>query len=126
MARSSERGRLVEYDRKLLQALAQIEPSAWRGMVYRHMFAAYPPDRENRLGARWTPPDVPAIYASLSRETVLAEVEYQLSMEPRRPPVTRTLYKLEVALSSVLDLSTYEVLETVGLNLDDLAMIDHS
>jgi RES domain-containing protein len=90
------------------------------------MFASYPPDRENRLGARWNPPDVPAIYTSLSQDTVLAEVEYQLSMEPNRPPVRRTLYQLDVALSSVLDLSTPQALASVGLKIDELAAIDHT
>jgi len=124
--RSSEWGLLLEYDRKLLHALAQIQPSPWRGEVYRHMFASYPPDRENRLGARWNPPDVPAIYASLSRDTVLAEVEYQLSMEPTRPSVRRTLYQLNVALSSVLDLSTPQALASIGLTIEDLAVIEHA
>ena len=98
----------------------------WRGQVYRHMFASYPPDRENRLGARWNPPDVPAIYTSLSRDAVLAEVEYQLSMEPTRPSVTRTLYQLDVSLSSVLDLTAPQTLASVGLSAADLAAVEHA
>jgi RES domain-containing protein len=71
------------------------------------MFADYPPDRENTLGARWNPPGVPAIYTSLSRDGVVAEAEYQLSMEPLRPKVRRTVYELSVRLSSVLDINDY-------------------
>jgi RES domain-containing protein len=90
------------------------------------MFASFSPERENTLGARWNPPEVPAIYASLSRDGVLAEVEYQLSLEPLRPPVRRTLYEIEVALSSALDVSSPHVLSTLGLSLSDLATTDHA
>jgi RES domain-containing protein len=90
------------------------------------MFAAYLPERENTLGARWNPPEVPAIYTSLSRDGVLAEAEYQMSMEPLRPRVRRTLYEIEVSLSSVLDLSSQSALSVLGLSLSDLATIDHT
>jgi RES domain-containing protein len=109
-----------------LQALAGISASPWRGAVYRHMFAAYLPERENTLGARWNPPEVPAIYTSLSRDGVLAEAEYQMSMEPLRPLVRRTLYEIGVTLSSVLDLSSPSLLNTLGLSLSDLATTDHT
>ena len=116
----------VNHDRDLLVALARISPSSWQGTVYRHMFAKYPPDRENIGGARWNPPEVPAIYTSLSRETVLAEAEYQISMEPLRPSVRRTVYQIEVTLSSVLDLSSPSLLQSLGLPLTDIAANDHA
>jgi RES domain-containing protein len=115
----------VNFDRDLLQALARLSPSRWHGTVFRHMFANYPPERENTLGARWNPPEVPAIYTSLSRDGVLAEAEYQMGMEPLRPRVRRTLYQIEVTLSSVLDISPPKVLSTLGLSLSDVAAIDH-
>jgi RES domain-containing protein len=113
-------------DGDLLRALAEITPSPWNGIVYRHMFADYRPDRENTLGARWNPAGVPAIYTSLSRQTVLAEVEHQLNMEPLRPFARRTLYKIEVALSSVLDLSSWSILEQFDLPPAGFAGIDHA
>src|SRR6267143_1133239 len=90
------------------------------------MFADYPPDRENTLGARWNPPEVPAIYTSLSRDGVLAEAEYQMSLEPLRPPARRTLYAIQVALSSVLDLTSPQLLALVGLSPADLLNVDHT
>jgi RES domain-containing protein len=90
------------------------------------MFANFPPDRENIVGARWNPPEVPAIYTSLSREGVLAEAEYQISMEPVRPSVRRTVYEIEVTLSSVLDLSSTNLLKRCGLSLADVASTDHA
>ena len=90
------------------------------------MFADYLPERENTLGARWNPPEVPAIYTSLARETVIAEAEYQINMEPRRPLVRRTIYRIQVSLQSVLDLSDAETLAGLGLNQAELAAIDHT
>jgi RES domain-containing protein len=116
----------VQYDRDLLQSLARIPASRWSGVVYRHMFANYPPNRDNTLGARWNPPEVPAIYTSLSRDTIIAEVEYQISLEPLRPRVRRTVYEIGVALSAMLDLSSPNLLNRLGLSSDDLVSIDHS
>jgi RES domain-containing protein len=90
------------------------------------MFASYPPDRENTLGARWNPPEVPAIYTSLARETVIAEAEYQLDMEPLRPPVRRTVYEIGLTLSAVLDLSSRSALGRLGISEHDLGANDHS
>lgn len=116
----------MDDDSEVPRVLAEIRPSPWNGNVYRHMFADYRPDRENTLGARWNPPGVPAIYTSLSRDTVLAEVEHQLNLEPLRPSVRRTLYKIEIALSSVLDLSSWTILEALSLSPEGLASIDHA
>jgi RES domain-containing protein len=90
------------------------------------MFANLPPERENTSGARWNPPEVPAIYASLSREGALAEAEYQIAMEPRRPRARRTVYCIEVGLASVLDLSGPEALARLGVDRDALAGLDHA
>lgn len=116
----------MNYDRDLLQAIARIAPNPWQGKVYRHMFANFPPERENTLGARWNPPEVPAIYASLSRDGVLAEAEYQISLEPLRPPVKRTIYQLSVRLSSVLDITPAGMLAAVGLAPRHLIEIDQT
>jgi RES domain-containing protein len=89
------------------------------------MFASFPPDRENTLGARWNPPEVPAIYTSLTRETVVAEAEYQMGMEPLRPPVRRTVYEIGLTLSAVLDVSSQSVLGRLGLSEPDLMANDH-
>ena len=117
---------VVNYDRDLLQAIARITPTHWHGKVYRHMFADYPPERENNLGARWNPPEVPAIYTSLSRDGVLAEAEYQISSEPLRPQVKRTIYQLSVRLSSVLDITPTGMLAAVGLAPRHLVQLDQT
>jgi RES domain-containing protein len=79
------------------------------------MFAGHSPERENTSGARWNPPGVSAIYASLSVEGALAEAEHQIAMQPVRPRARRTLYELRVTLHSVLNLSERTLLAALGI-----------
>jgi hypothetical protein len=104
----------VLFDQKTIQTLEQFATAPWRGIVFRHMFAKFPPERENRRGARWNPPETPAIYTSLLRETAVAEAEYYIGMQSIRPSARRIVYRIKVALNNVLDLSERSAL----LNLD--------
>lgn len=108
------------YSPKLLDQLQQVQPSPWQGQVFRHMFNEYPPDRENLSGARWNPPQVAAIYASLSANGALAEAEHQLAIQPLRPTVRRTLHKLELNLVNILNLADLELLKELGVTQDEL------
>lgn len=114
------------HEEKLLDVIARLPSQAWEGTVYRHMFARYLPDVENTIGARWNPPEVPAIYASLSRKVALAEAEHQIQMQPNRPKARRTIYKISVRLANVVDISPPRVLEALGLTEDDLTGIEHA
>jgi RES domain-containing protein len=111
-----------EPDPNLLEALADLKPSTWSGRVWRHTFADNPPDKANGRGARWNPPGTDALYVSLDRETVLAEAEHQIAVQPIRPKAKRTLYQLDLELSNVLDLTDPKVLE--GLGVDRAALSD--
>lgn len=114
------------FDRKTVEALEHITPHHWEGIVFRHMFASFPPERENTRGARWNPAETPAIYASLGRDVAIAEADFYIGLQPVRPMARRVLYKIEVALSSVLDLSDPATLLKVGLKVESLASIDYS
>lgn len=113
------------FDRETIQALEQLTPAPWEGIVFRHMFAAFPPERENVRGARWNPPQIPAIYASLTRETAISEADYYISLQPIRPSARRIIYRIKVTLNSVLDLSDSLTLSDLGL-IDALVAVDHS
>jgi len=95
-------------------------------MVFRHMFAGFPPERENTSGARWNPPETPAIYASLERTTAMAEADYYIGIQPRRPRAQRLMYRISVNLSSVLDLSDWGVLSSLGVDEVIFATADYS
>lgn len=114
------------FDRVTVEALEQIRPANWEGIVFRHMFASFPPERENTRGARWNPAETPAIYASLDRDVAIAEADYYIDLQPIRPVARRVVYKIEVALNSVLDLSDPTTLLKIGLSIESLAAIDHS
>lgn len=114
------------FDRETIQALEQFSPAPWEGIVFRHMFATFPPERENVRGARWNPPQTPAIYTSLIRETAVSEADYYIGLQPIKPRARRIVYRIGVTLNSVLDLSDRPTLSRLGLNEESLASIDHS
>lgn len=112
------------YDREFLDKLDQLRAGRWRGEVFRHMFGDYPPERENQRGARWNPPETPAIYTSLTRNVALAEANFQISLQPIRPTARRTIYRIRVVLGSIIDLSDRSRLVALGISEDDLASLD--
>ena len=113
------------YDRELLDKLDELRATQWQGQVFRHMFGEYPPERENQRGARWNPSETPAIYTSLTRAVALAEADFQISLQPIRPTARRTIYRIDVALASVIDLSDRTRLAALGISEDDVAFLDH-
>lgn len=113
-----------EPDPNLLEALAGLKPSTWSGRVWRHTFADNPPDKANGRGARWNPPGTDALYASLERDTALAEAEHQLASQPIRPKAKRTIHQLHLGLSSVLDLTDPALLEGLGVDAAALSRVD--
>jgi RES domain-containing protein len=115
----------VIYDRELLAKLDELRANQWQGEVFRHMFGDYPPERENQKGARWNPPEIPAIYASLTLDIALAEADFQISLQPVRPRARRTIYRISVTLSSVIDLSERTRLAALGISEDDWVSLDH-
>ena len=113
-----------EPDPHLLETLARLEPTPWSGRVWRHTFADNPPDKANGRGARWNPPGTDALYASLERDTALAEAEHQMASQPIRPKVKRTIHQLDVELSGVLDLTDPVLLEGLGVDAAALSRVD--
>jgi len=112
-------------DSEIAEILADLPSGPWEGIAYRHMFANFPPDRENTRGARWNPPEVPAIYCSLGYDIVIAEAEYRLSLETVPPKVKRTIYKIRVRLERALDIRSPQTLSRLGLGRSALSQIKH-
>lgn len=109
-----------------IETLENCASFPWRGTVFRHMFAKFPPDRENVRGARWNPPETPALYTSLLRETAISEADYYIGLQPIRPSAQRVIYRIDVALGSVLDLSDGSALSRLGIDITSLALVDHA
>src|SRR5436190_15283314 len=98
----------VIYNNALLEAVSILSPAPWEGIVFRHTFGSIPPEKENQLGARWNPAEVPAIYCSLERETAIAEVNFHISLQPFRPTTERRVHRIEVRVPAVVDLTNRE------------------
>ena len=111
------------YEPQFLDFLQEQEGGNWDGEVFRHMFAYFPPHRENTGGARWNPSGVAAIYASLKRATALAESEHQISLQPVRPRVRRTIYRIQIRLDNALRLPQ-SALDHLGATAEVIAAID--
>lgn len=114
------------YDRKTIETVERFPSAPWEGVVFRHMFGDFPPERENSRGARWNPPETPAIYTSLQRDTALAEADYYIGLQPIRPRAIRRIYRLSVALNSTIDLSDWDQLAKLGVRKGSFKSIDHA
>lgn len=113
-------------DEQLADILESLGTASWEGSVWRHMFADIPPSKSNVRGARWNPPGVEAIYASLDEPTVLAEAEYAMQVQPVPSRAPRRLYQLQVRLSNILDLTASATLARLGLSATAIGDIDVS
>jgi len=113
------------FDPELLDLLEALDETTFDGVVWRHMFNDYNPTRSNTRGARWNPPDIAAIYTSLSRDIAIAEADYALASQPLRPRATRQLYKVRVTLAAVVDMTDRTLLTTAGVGDEQLASPNH-
>jgi len=116
----------VLYSGELLDAVSVLSSLTWEGSVFRHTFGSVPPNRENQLGARWNPAEVPAIYCSLQPETALAEVEFHISLQPFKPTAQRRLHRIQVRVPSLIDLTDWQTLERLGVVQSTYATLEPS
>jgi RES domain-containing protein len=63
---------------------------------------------------------VEALYASVSRECAIAEVDYAIAQQPVLSQKPRVISELQLRLSSVIDLSTAQAIETLGWSQSQL------
>jgi len=115
----------VPYEQALLDKIGGSPVVKWEGEVFRHMLGDWPPERENVRGARWNPPQVAAIYASLERDVALAEAQYYIDLQPVPPQSRRVLYRVSVRLSKVVDLRKLDELRRYGISAADLGTLEH-
>jgi len=117
----------MAHDPDLLDQLEAFEVTSWNGVVYRFTASERPPEQENTTGARWNPPEVPAIYTALDRETLLAEFEHLLSLfapTPRREAFR--VYRIRLAVEGIVDLRVEDRLASVGISSVDVSSDDYS
>lgn len=116
----------------LVDAVDRIEPIQYAGSLFRHVAAGRHPlsgAGARSLGGRWNPrQSFAALYLAAEKATVEAEFRRMANRQGRNPRqfLPRRIYRIEVELQSVVDLTQPELLpETlrdVDLSSDDLAV----
>lgn len=105
----------------LLDAIDRLPARPIDANVWRHTFGDNDPEQANTGGARWNPRGVEALYASLDRETAIAEGDFRVQLEPLRPRAKRVVHRMRARLENVVDLTDEAALASVGLTMTDLA-----
>jgi RES domain-containing protein len=106
----------VAPDRRLLDQLARLGTHPWSGTVWRCTFADNPPGKANVRGARWNPPGLEALYASLERATAIAESDHLIGAQPLRPRARRTVHQLQIELRALIKLTDRSLLAALGVD----------
>jgi len=114
------------YDPRLLDALEGLAIEHWSRRVWRATIGPGAALRANTGGARWNPPGLEALYASLSAEGAVAELQHLIAGQPIEIRKALMKTELEVRLRRVVDLSTNEALERIGYTSSDIFKDDHS
>jgi RES domain-containing protein len=115
----------------LVDALDQIDPIPYRGEAFRHVAAEHHPlsgAGARTVGGRWNPPNSFAtLYLADSRDTVELEFERMVARTGRSVAdfLPRRLYRYELALAAVIDLTEAERpegLTRIDLGADDVSL----
>jgi RES domain-containing protein len=110
----------VALEKSILDRLQSITPEPWTGTVYRHLLGSRDPLLPNTRGARWNPPGVDALYASLERATAVAEGDYLIASQPVPLAVERRIHRIRISLKSVIRLTDAILLR--GFQIDEAAL----
>lgn len=103
------------HDPVVLDVLEALPRAGWQGIVFRHLIGSRSPELANQLGARWNPPGIAALYTSLEKETARAEGDHVIATQPVRPRGQRSIYRIEAALESVLDVRDSDLRDALEL-----------
>lgn len=114
------------FDPRLLDAIERQSINNWEAIVWRATTGNSPILRPNVLGARWNPPDVEALYCSLDRDAAIAELEHLLGRQPVPVKAQRKVSRIRVKLNRVADLSSEAAIQSLGYEIADIGMDDHS
>jgi RES domain-containing protein len=108
------------FDPEFLDALEGRVIGPWTGVAWRVTVGQTSPLRTNSRGARWNPPGVEVLYASLDQVAAMVELEHLLSQQSVTVKAPRFVSKLEVNLASVMDLSREDLIEPLGWSTKSL------
>jgi len=116
----------------LVDAIDHLDPSSFKGEAFRHIAAEWHPlsgAGARSQGGRWNPSEsFSTVYLALSEETAIEEFRRMARRAGRSPEefVPRRIYRVELALREVLDLTgpqegLPDALAELDFQADDLA-----
>jgi RES domain len=108
------------HDRELLDRLEHLDPQPFDGNTWRVVRSKRDPMRGSTANGRWgASGELEVLYTACDRDGALAEIGYRMSLEPIWPSnIHHELYRLEVALDRVLDLTDFTLLSEFGVHED--------
>ena len=106
------------HDREMLDALEALDPIRLTIDVWRTVKRGRDPTRGSTAGGRWgAGGELIVLYNSLERAGSLAEVGYRLGLEPIWPSrLEHELYHLSIDLDRVCDLTSFDLLRSLGID----------
>lgn len=105
-------------DHRLLDALGELEPESFEGVVWRAVRDSRDPLEGSSARGRWSPGHFDVLYTSLDPDGARAEIYFHLSRQPVFPSQLRYwLYELEVKTKETLRLANTEAL--IGLGVEE-------
>ena len=116
----------------LVESIDKAGASPWTGHAFRHTTSGREPMSVGTsfiFGGRWNPPElVPTLYLAVPVEACVAEYLRSAKGQAKGSESFRPseLHEIEVDNLRVLDLTTPEALEQVGLTEDDIRSQDRS
>jgi len=109
----------LPFEEALLDGIEHARVVEFKGLVWRVTLASQNPLRANVRGARWNPPDISALYSSLSEHTARREFAYLIKSQPALPREGVKVHRLSVQLQRVVELDL-PTLEGLGFRLSDV------
>lgn len=112
---------------RLIDALDAQEGMIFSGRVWRSVRETQDVLRASRSGGRWDDGTFDVLYTSLTKEGAIAERIYHLSKgQPVIPSKPRyVVHEIEVSLRRVLDLSSKNFLESLGLDMGTYGLLSY-
>lgn len=113
-------------DPDLVERLGPLPCRQFTAATYRHVSVGRQPlsgEGARIHGGRWNPPEsFPTLYLGLTEEVVVAEF-HRLALRSGRSPtdfLPRELYRIDVTLQTVLDLTDTTILRALGVDTNAL------
>lgn len=108
------------HDYEMLDRLEAIDGKKFSSNVHRVHRNGADPTRGYAANGRWSKAnELEVLYTAIERDGALAEIGYRLSLEPIWPSrLSHEITKLSVELDNVCDLTDFEKLDALGVEVE--------